>query len=82
MVYGTFLIILLKKQQPLKIKSRLVITECTGYIFWQLFLRQLYLCLPNLARSDDFCPIIAAVQNVAFYGGLFTVGYLLKTLQF
>ena len=24
-------------------KSRLVIIKCAGYIFWQLFLRQLYL---------------------------------------
>ena len=30
-----------QKQLPREVKSRLVIMECTGYIFWQLFLRRL-----------------------------------------
>ena len=34
-----------QKQLPFEMKSRLVIIECTGYIFWQLFLRQLYLII-------------------------------------
>ena len=31
-----------QKQLPRKMKSRLVIIECAGYIFWQLFLWRLY----------------------------------------
>ena len=30
-----------QKQTPRKMKLRLVIIECAGYIFWQLFLRRL-----------------------------------------
>ena len=30
--------ILLTKQMPRKMKSRFVVTECAGYVFWQLFL--------------------------------------------
>ena len=30
----------LKKQLPCKMKSRVVMTEFAGYIFWQLFLRR------------------------------------------
>ena len=32
-----------QKQLPRKMKSRLVIIECADYIFWQLFLRLLYI---------------------------------------
>ena len=35
--------ILVTKTTANKVKSRLVIIEHAGYIFWQLFLRQLYL---------------------------------------
>ena len=31
-----------QKQLPRKMEPGLVITECAGYIFWQLFLRLLY----------------------------------------
>ena len=32
-----------QKQLPRKMKSRLVIIACAGYILWQLFLRRLYI---------------------------------------
>ena len=31
-----------QKQLPRKMKARLVIIQCAGYIFWQLFLWRLY----------------------------------------
>ena len=31
------------KQLPRKMKTRLVIIECAGYIFWQLFLWEVYM---------------------------------------
>ena len=34
-----------QKQLPRKMKSRLVIIMCAGYIFWQLFLWRLKLCV-------------------------------------
>ena len=37
-----------QKQLPRKMKTRLVITECTGYIFWQFFCEKhnfMYKCM-------------------------------------
>ena len=31
-----------QKQLPHKVKVRLIIIECAGYIFWQSFVRRLY----------------------------------------
>ena len=43
---------LLQKQLPRKVKSRLVIIQCAGYIFWQLFLCSVcLLSLKHLRRS-------------------------------
>ena len=40
----------LQKQLPRKMKSRLVIEECAGYIFWQIFLRRLQYATTNYSK--------------------------------
>ena len=42
-----------QKQPPLKMKSRFVIRECAGYIFWQLVLRRLYIA----AYEHEMCVV-------------------------
>ena len=43
-----------QKQLPRKMMSRLVIIECAGYIFWQLFLWPLQLSyLPSLVTTPS-----------------------------
>ena len=43
-----------KKQLLRKMKSRLVIIECAGYIFRQLFLRQLYFICLTCSQFRNF----------------------------
>ena len=42
MYYIPFTIYCPQKQLQCKMKSRFVSIECTGYVFWLLFLRRLY----------------------------------------
>ena len=44
-IYIYIYIYVSQKQLPRKMKSRLVIIQCAGNIFWQLFLRRLILII-------------------------------------
>ena len=44
-----------QKQLPRKMKSRLVITECAGYIFWQLFFAATIVVFGFLLKSTISC---------------------------
>ena len=43
-----------QKQLPGKMKSRLVILECAGYIFWPLFLQRLYYAYMYLRQRLEY----------------------------
>ena len=50
-----FLLYFSQKQLPRKMKSRLVITKCAGYIFWQLILRRLIIPVFDCFRLSFLC---------------------------
>ena len=61
-----------QKQLPREMESRLVIIMCAGYIFWQLFLRRLYIFLSSVTNASQrkgraFLKLIFGVSLFKFY---------------